>query len=136
MAIRFKFASLRKTGPKDLIVRFIFGGTVTLMAGILAQKYGPAVGGLFLAFPAIFPASITLIAKHEEQRKGMKGQDGRRRGQQAAALDARGAIIGACALFVFALAVRWLLPNVSAPIALGLATLGWLAFSVLIWWVS
>jgi hypothetical protein len=30
---------------------------------------GPRVGGLFLAFPAIFPASATLVEKHEKQKK-------------------------------------------------------------------
>jgi hypothetical protein len=29
--------------------------------GLLAKKFGSTVGGLFLAFPAIFPASATLI---------------------------------------------------------------------------
>ena len=33
------------------------------------KQFGPAVGGLFLAFPAIFPASATLIEKDESQKK-------------------------------------------------------------------
>jgi hypothetical protein len=33
----------------------------------------PVVGGLFLAFPAIFPASATLIEKHVRERKEKAG---------------------------------------------------------------
>jgi hypothetical protein len=40
------------------------------------MEWGPAVVGLFLAFPAIFPASATLIEKHERQRKQRQGLTG------------------------------------------------------------
>jgi hypothetical protein len=36
-------------------VRFLFGGTITAAAGIIAKKFGAGIGGLFLAFPAISP---------------------------------------------------------------------------------
>jgi hypothetical protein len=36
---------------------------MTAIPGWIASKYGPVVGGLFLAFPAIFPASATLVEK-------------------------------------------------------------------------
>ena len=62
------------------VVRFVFGGAITVGAGLLARKFGPAVGGLFLAFPAIFPASATLIEKHEREKKERKGSTGERRG--------------------------------------------------------
>ena len=39
----------------------------------------PVVGGLFLAFPAIFPASATLIEKHGRERKEKAGLAGARR---------------------------------------------------------
>jgi hypothetical protein len=42
----------------------LLGGVVTVVAGLLAKHYGPVFGGLFLAFPAIFPASATLVDKH------------------------------------------------------------------------
>jgi hypothetical protein len=50
-------------------------------------------GGLFLAFPAIFPASATLIEQHERRRKQGTGGHGTLRGRRAAALDAAGASI-------------------------------------------
>jgi hypothetical protein len=36
------------------------GGLVTVITGIVAKNWGPVIGGLFLAFPAIFPASATI----------------------------------------------------------------------------
>ena len=83
MRIEFHPSSLLQTRWYELFVRFLFGGLITAGAGVIARKFGPVVGGLFLAFPAIFPASATLIEKHEKQRKekaGMNGDDrGRRR---------------------------------------------------------
>jgi hypothetical protein len=42
----------------------------------------------------------------------------------AAALDTRGAVIGACGLFFFALTVHSLLPTLAPAAVLGLATIG------------
>ena len=46
-----------------------------------------------MAFPAIFPASATLIEKHEKERKARAGIRNTLRGRQAAALDAPGAVL-------------------------------------------
>jgi hypothetical protein len=54
---------------------------------------------LFLAFPAVFCASATLIEKHERDRKQKAGLPGTRRGRQA---DALGAAIGSFGLLGFA----------------------------------
>jgi hypothetical protein len=54
-------------------------------------------GGLFLAFPAIFPASATLVAKHETQKKQNAEIATSSRGPQAAAVDAAGAALEALA---------------------------------------
>jgi len=45
--------------------RFVFGGMVTALAGLVADHYGPILGGLFLAFPGIFPAGVSLVEKHK-----------------------------------------------------------------------
>jgi hypothetical protein len=50
------------------VVRYVFGGCVTVLTGIVAHRFGPVVGGLFLAIQAIFPASGTLIEKHEKRK--------------------------------------------------------------------
>ena len=49
--------------------KVLYWGLITAVAGIIAKQFGPGIGGLFLAFPAIFPASATLIEKHEKQKK-------------------------------------------------------------------
>jgi hypothetical protein len=74
---------------------------------------GPGVGGLFLAFPPIFPASVGLVEKHEEQKKQQHGLDGTIRGREAAGLDAAGAAIGSIGLIAFAVAVWRLMPLLS-----------------------
>jgi hypothetical protein len=72
MQIKVDTSGLGQTKWYEYAVRFVAGGPVTATAGIIAKKFGPGVGGLFLAFPAIFPASATLIEKHEKQRKKRK----------------------------------------------------------------
>ena len=52
---------LRKTSWREYAVRFAFGGLITAFTGFLGTKFGPAIGGLFLGFPAILPASVTLV---------------------------------------------------------------------------
>jgi hypothetical protein len=52
------------------------------------------------------------------------------RGQQAASLDARGAILGSTGLVTFAFTVWKLLPVVNAALAPFVALTGWLALSL------
>jgi len=87
---------------------------------------------LFLAFPAIFCASATVIEKHERMRKEAKCLQGARRGQQAAALDAAGAGWGSIALGVFGVCVWWLAPAFAAG-SLCAAAISWLMVAVSVW---
>ena len=98
-------AQVRRTKWHEYAVRFVFGGLITAAAGFIAHRYGPATGGLFLAFPAIFPASATLVEKHETQKKRCAGLNGVIRGRDAAALDAVGTALGCIGLAGFALVV-------------------------------
>jgi len=91
------------------------------------------VGGLFLAFPAIFPASATLIEKHVKESKQTRGLAGANRAKNAAAVDAAGASIGSIGLLVFAVVGSALLPNRSAPLVLLLASFVWFLVSVIFW---
>jgi Protein of unknown function (DUF3147) len=118
------------------VSRFVFGGLATAVAGVIAKEYGPSVGGLFLAFPAIFPASATLIEQHEKRRKQQAGGHGILRGRRAAALDAAGASIGAFGLLTFACIAWKLMPDFSPCATLLIAALGWLAVSVVAWKLS
>ena len=81
MRIQVDLSTLGQTKWQDYAVRFLFGGIITALAGIIAKRFGPGIGGLFLAFPAIFPASATLIEKHEKEKKESLGLKGEARGR-------------------------------------------------------
>ena len=133
MQIKVDLSVLGQTKWYEYAVRFLFGGLITAVAGIIAQKFGPGVGGTFLAFPAIFPASATLIEKHERQKKEKEGQEGTQRGREAASMDAAGSAMGSVGLSVFALLVWRFLPRHSTWMVPMAATAAWLTVSVLIW---
>jgi len=135
MEIKVDPSVIGQTKWYEYAIRFLFGGFITAIAGIIAKKYGPGIGGLFLAFPAIFPASATLIEKHEKQKKEENGLTGTRRGREAASVDAAGSAMGSVGLLVFAFLVWQFTPRYSAWAVLIGATLAWLIASVLIWHV-
>jgi hypothetical protein len=93
MIVQFKPSALRQTRWYEYLVRFVLGGAMTVIAGLIAARFGPVIGGLFLAFPAIFPASATLIEKHVRERKEKAGLSRAHRAKEAAALDASGAAL-------------------------------------------
>jgi hypothetical protein len=133
MKVHADFSALRRTKWYEYAIRFVFGGIVTAITGLIAKKFGPQVGGLFLAFPAIFPATATLLEKHEKQKKERKGLNGTTRGRLAAGVDAAGAAMGADGLLVFALIVWKLLPGRSGSMVLAGATLAWASVAISIW---
>lgn len=133
MVVRVKFAALKQGHWYEYLVRFVLGGLATVVAGVVADIWGPAAGGLFLAFPAIFCASATLIEKHERERKEKKGLKGADRGKNAAALDAAGAGLGSVALAVFG-ALMWGLAQDGPGLSLAIATVVWFAIAVVLWW--
>jgi hypothetical protein len=65
-------------------------------------------------------------------RKEEKGQKGKERGKDAAALDAAGAGLGSAGLAVFGLVI-WVFAEESALLALSLASVAWFAAAVLLW---
>ena len=77
MKIKIDATGLKNSKWYEFALRFSFGGAVTAFAGLVAKRYGPEVGGLFLAFPAIVPATATLIRKREQQKKERAGYTGR-----------------------------------------------------------
>ena len=133
MKIKFDTGGLSQSKWYEYLMRFFFGGTITALAGIIAKKFGPEIGGLFLAFPAILPAAATLIEKHEKEKKERAGQDGANRGRAAAGVDAAGAALGSIGLMAFALVVWQKLPNYAAVFVLVGATLVWLVTSIVMW---
>lgn len=133
MRIAFDWQALRGTRWYEYAVRFVFGGALTAVTGLIAKHYGPDFGGLFLAFPAIFPATATLVEKHEREKKKRAGIAKTNRGRKAAALDARGATLGTIALAVFAVVAWKLLLVTNGSLALLLALGMWFGLAVLIW---
>ena len=133
MRIRIDVSNLKQTRWHECVLRFVVGGLITAAAGLIGKKYGASVGGLFLAFPAIFPASATLIDKHEKQKKEQAGVYGRGRARQLVSVDAAGAAMGSAGLFVFALIVEECIPSYTPWLVIAAATLAWISVSVLIW---
>jgi len=135
MMVTISLDSLKTIKPHEIALRFLFGGTCTAAAYLISMHYGPAVGGLFLAFPAIFPASASLIEKHEKEDKAAMGSDGTERGRVAAGLDAEGTAMGCVGLMAFALFVWRALASQRGLLVLAEASGLWLVASVSIWLV-
>jgi len=132
-AVRMNVSALRDSTWSQFALRFLFGGIVTAIAGLVAQHYGPVIAGLLLAFPAIFPASATLIEKHEKQEKEKNGMNGSVRGRQAASVDAAGSAMGSLGLLTFAAIIWQFVPAHSAAVVLSAATIVWALVSVVVW---
>ena len=108
--------AIGKRKPADYLTRFGFGAGIALVAGIAGMLFGPVVGGVLLGFPAILPASLTLIAKKE--------------GREEASIDSLGAVLGAVAMVAFAVVVsvwvtRWgVVPTLGAALVVWIVVAG------------
>ena len=134
MIVKFHTSALAEAKWWEYALRFVLGGLVTVAAGLIARKFGAVVGGLFLAFPAIFPAGATLIEKHERRRKAQKGLQGTCRARQAAGADAFGAAMGSLGLIAFAVFSWLLLPAHSPVLVIAGAVVVWALVAFAIWW--
>ncbi len=102
---------------RDLGVRFIAGALTSVVAGAVTIAFGARTGGILLAFPAILAASLTLIEQQEDSAEARE--------------DARGAVIGGCALAAFAVIAAVSFGRLSGAVALALATAGWFFVALL-----
>lgn len=134
LIIRLSLSSLQATRWHEYAVRFVLGGAVTVLTGIISARFGTAVGGLFLALPAVFCASATLVERHERRAKQRKGLRGERRGQQAAALDAAGAGLGSAGLVAFAGLFSVIVPATVLG-AFIVALIAWVSVATSMWWL-
>lgn len=134
MRIRFKLDSLKKTKLTEYVSRFVFGGVVTVLAGFVADHYGPVLGGLFLAFPGIFPAGVSLVEKHKTLREKAEGKVGLWSARGQASVEATGASVGTLGLMGFAMVLWQGLPTHNFLLMLLTATGTWIAVSSLFWW--
>jgi hypothetical protein len=133
LVIRFQFDGLKQSRWGEYAVRFVLGGLSAVLAGVIADAFGPETGGLFLAFPVIFCASASLIEKHERRRKRDKGLRGEVRGTEAAALDANGDGWGTVGLLAFAIAVYFSATALSFFACIVIAMANWSALVGLMW---
>lgn len=134
MTVSMDLSALRGGRWYEWLLRFVLGGMVTVVAGLMAKFFGPVFGGLFLAFPAIICASATLIEKHEREKKQRLGLSGEVRGRKAAGLDTAGAELGSVGLAAFALLAWKQLPDHSPLWVLIEAAALWLVVSIALWW--
>jgi hypothetical protein len=135
MKVSVDWQALRTVPWHQYLLRFVAGGLVTAAAGEIAKAAGPVFGGLFLAFPALFTASATLIERREASKKARQGLHGTKRGRRAAALDAAGTVLGSIGLACFAWIVWWGLPRYSPAVVLAVAAACWLAVASSLWWL-
>jgi len=119
MGVELEPSHVKETKWWEYAVRFLFGGVITACTGLVSRRFGPGAGGLFLAFPAILPASLTLVKRHDGRRK--------------AADDARGAAAGSVGLAAFGAVVAGLSTRWHPALVLACATALWLAVSVAVW---
>ena len=133
MNISVSLSGLAQTKPLEFALRFVFGGIVTALAGLIAAQFGPVVGGIFLAFPSIFPATATLIEKHEAKKKKQEGMHGRYLAKCAAGADAAGAAMGTIGLLAFGMLVWQLSESVAPWMVLTTATIAWFAVAMTVW---
>ena len=105
-------SKIRGAKPKELLVRFVLGAAVSVDAGIISKGVGPRLGGVFLAFPAILPASLTFV----------QGKEGTHKADR----DAIGAVLGGLALVVFAAVAESTFTRLNPALALVCSLAGWL----------
>ena len=131
--ISVSFSGLAQTTALEFLLRFGLGGLVTAVAGVIGIRFGPVIGGLFLAFPSILPAAATLVEKHEAKKKEQTGRKGKKRGRTAAGADAAGAALGSFGLLVFGFVVWELSTSYDRGIVLCTASLAWFSVALFCW---
>lgn len=113
------FSQLKSISLKELAMRFLFGGLISVLAHLIANLTNARIGGIFTTFPAILIASLTIIGQHE--------------GKQAAESDARGGVLGAIALVITTIALSLMLGMLTAWLTLLTALLLWLGCSIILY---
>ena len=135
MRISWDLGKLKLATPGEYASRFVFGGLVTVLATLIANRYGPVIGGLFLAFPGILPPGLTLTEKHVIEKKARSGGSGTRFGRAEASVEAAGASAGSLGLIAFGFAIWKSLSSHSLVPSLLIAMGSWLMVAFAFWWL-
>lgn len=120
--IWFQPRKLRQVRPRDLALRFGFGALTSLLAGVITVVSNATAGGLFLAFPALLLAGLTLIEKTEGPKKARQ--------------DTHGSIIGAIGLTAFAAVAATLLEHIDGGVVLVFAFIAWITVAAVGYGIS
>ena len=131
MKVRVETSSLKHSRWYGHVLRFVLGGAVTVAAGLVAEWFGPAVGGILLAFPAIMPAALILLERSQNEQVPPPGCGAR--GRRAVVLDAAGAAMGSIGLLAFAFVVWGALVRLPTWLALVAGTVAWAGVAVIAW---
>lgn len=108
--------------PKELIVRFLVGGTAVCVFAMLGDLFKPKTfAGLFGAAPSVALATVGLTIVRE--------------GPRYAAVEARSMVAGAVAFCAFASLVSWLVMRRRWPVlrASSFSLLTWFAVAFGVW---
>ena len=100
----------------DIVIRFGAGAATSLGSALVGVFVSSRAAGVFLAFPAILVAGLTLLESKE--------------GEPPAREFSHGAVLGALALAAFAAVTATLVLDLPAPLALALALLAWVAVAL------
>jgi hypothetical protein len=103
---------VRDVRAGEMLVRFALGAAVSVAAAVISNLFGARLGGVFLAFPAILPASLTFV----QSKEGTKSAD----------RDAVGAVLGGFALLVFAGVGESMFGRQNPALVLAAALAAWL----------
>ncbi|MGI8564192.1 MAG: DUF3147 family protein [Candidatus Dormibacter sp.] len=114
--VSVNWSKLKQQTWQQLLLRFAFGAGIAIVASLAGDLVGQRFGGLFLAFPAILPAALTMVERQE--------------GEGKAEVDAMGASLGGLAMIGFAVVVKTLMPRLGAPLAEAAGWIVWLALAL------
>lgn len=126
-------SKLARIKPTAFLTRFLFGVALTLTFSLVTKWAGPVIGGLFLAFPGIYPPGSSFVETQEEERKQAAGLHGTARARSLASAHAVGASAGCFGLLGFSAVVWFGLPHMPLLLTLSTATLAWIVLSAGAW---
>jgi uncharacterized membrane protein (GlpM family) len=109
---RVDLRKVRDVKAGEMLIRFVLGATVSVVAAIISLAAGARLGGVFLAFPAILPASLTFVQDKEGTNKADR--------------DAVGAVLGGLALLAFAAVGESMFGRHNGALVLVAALAAWL----------
>jgi uncharacterized membrane protein len=109
-------SKLREIQWNEVAIRFAFGAAISVIAAMVGKFFGAAMGGMFLAFPAILPATLTLLEKKHDTADATHND--------------RGAVLGGLGLIAFAVAAALLFTRATTALVIGVATVAWVVVAI------